>query len=471
MLHAILKIPLLNQVSVSQQSTLRQRFILTLMQCTLNQFQTQSLILLFDNQTSGFQYKTQLGGITQGIDGFSLWLIFLVNQIIPVVIQGSYKQGQTLYSYFIQLKLQINFFTQLVFKVLDVQMFYISFEAVQIPMYFQIALYGSRNKKLLANYLFILYTQFGSLFQLQGIQTLFVISGTTDYLSQLHYDMSSSYQSVLFLLFFIAFAIKLPKQPFHIWLPIVHTESPTGGSVIQAAILLKLGTYGLIRYSLPQFPAATELFTPQILTLAQLSVVYASQAAFSQIDQKQIIAYSSIIHMNLSLVGLQSNNIQGICGSYFYSITHGQISSALFLLVGALYERYHTRTMQYFRGLVQIKPVFSKVLFYFTLSNISFPKTPGFIPELKVYFGSIEQSPLVLFQTTSVIIQLPLYFVKMYQRISFGTLSPYKLTIYTDQNIKELLLYQPLFIFSVILSISPNMLLNTLFYPTLQLLY
>lgn len=458
-------------------------FFISFFLTIFNFFLTLILILTFDFNTSGFQFMDTFLGITIGIDAFSLWLIFLVNLISPLVLLSAYKNNNIFsnpspqfsidssYSLYVIFILFINFFSILVFIILDIFLFYIAFEAVLIPMYFLIAFFGSRNKKILANYLFILYTLFGSLFLLAAIIFLFAISGTTDYLSLLSFSINPKYQYLLFIAFFIAFAVKLPIAPFHIWLPVVHTESPTGGSVILAAILLKLGTYGFIRFSIPLFPLAAKFFSPFIITLALISVFYAAISALSLIDLKQVIAYSSIVHMNLSLIGLFSNDPLGIIGAFFYSITHGLIASALFFLVGALYERFHTRTLKYFRGLVLFMPILVFLFFFFSIANLSFPSTPGFIPELFIYFSALNFSPFVLLLTTSVIILLPVYFLLTYHKISFGSLSPYISCLFSDLNSKELAIFSPLLIFSFLFGFFPNIILDSLLLPSLSLLY
>lgn len=338
-------------------------------------------------------------------------------------------------------------------------------------MYQQIGQYGSRNKRVQANYQFIQYTQFGSLFQLSSILLLLAVTGTTDYLTKKSMEIGGRYQAFLFQGFFIAFAVKLPVFPFHIRQPVVHTESPTGGSVILAAVQLKQGTYGFQRFSLAQFPLAAKTFTPLVVTLALVSVLYAALSAFSQVDLKQVIAYSSIIHMNVSLVGLFSNEVGGIKGAVYYSITHGIIASALFQLVGAQYERYHTRTAKQYGGQVQTKPLWVFKFFQFSLANISLPGTAGFVPEQLIYFSAQAYSPLVLYQTASVILLLPVYFKQKYQRISFGAYSPHFLGVMTDLNVKEQSLKSPLIILCFVFGLKPNLVKDTQLLPSQALLY
>lgn len=469
-------IPKQGQILSKITSKLDRVFKITLNKSIKNQIVTKVLIYFSDTTTSQFIYQASLKGKSLGLDGISLWLQFLVNIVIPIVQLNGYKNQNIVNQQSKKVNYQrivksIGLLSNKVFLVQDLVLFFISFEAVLIPKYYLIAFYGGSNKRIKAQYLLIIYTLAGSQFQLCSIIFIYKVTGTTSYQLQQLNPIKESYQQVLFLGFLIAFAVKLPTLPFHIWLPVVHSESPTGGSVILAAILLKLGSYGQKRFTLPLFPYAAEVFTPQVLVISIKSIVYASQAAKSLIDQKQIIAYSSIIHKNKSLVGLFSNSLIGILGSYVYSITHGQIASAQFQLVGVLYERYHTRNIKYYRGLVIIFPKFVTILFIFTLKNTSFPLTAGFVPELLIYLSSINISPKVLVLASSAICLLPFYFKTALHRISYGSLSPYQAVKFSDLNIKEFHLFLPLLFLGIFLGIYPQQILNYLYYPCLCLIY
>ena len=245
----------------------------------------------------------------------------------------------------------IIFLSNLVFIILDLLLFYITFELILLPMFFIIFYFGSRNRKIIAIYYFFIYTILGSLLLLIGLLLLYIELGTNSLLILYSIPINQKYQCILWILFFFSFAIKIPIFPFHIWLPYAHTESSTLTSIYLAAILLKLGIYGFIRFMIPLFPYGCLYFKPLIITLALLSLIYTCISAFSLIDLKQIIAYSSIAHMNTAIIGLFSNDINGIIGSILYGISHGIISSALFLLIGLLYDRFHTRIIKYYRGL------------------------------------------------------------------------------------------------------------------------
>jgi proton-translocating NADH-quinone oxidoreductase chain M len=250
--------------------------------------------------------------------------------------------------------------------------------------------------------------------------------------------------------------------PFHIWLPLAHTEGNTTASIILAAILLKLGSYGFIRFLLPLFPDANNFYLPLILILAILSIIYSCLAALSLIDLKQIIAYSSIAHMNVSIIGIFSNNIHGLLGSYIYSISHGLISTGLFLLIGLLYDRYHTRNFIYYRGLIMIMPLFSILLLLFSLFNISIPGTSGFVSEFLIYYGSIINNPLITIIITLVSFFLPLYFISTFHKITYGQLSLYLPVLYSDITIKEIHLFLPLIFWIFYIGIRPSLIINTI---------
>jgi proton-translocating NADH-quinone oxidoreductase chain M len=250
--------------------------------------------------------------------------------------------------------------------------------------------------------------------------------------------------------------------PFHIWLPLAHTEGNTTASIILAAILLKLGSYGFIRFLLPLFPDASLFFSPLVFILAILSIIYSCIAALSLIDLKQIIAYSSIAHMNVSMIGIFSNNIHGLLGSYIYSISHGLISTGLFLLIGLLYDRYHTRNFIYYRGLILFMPIFTLFLLLFSLFNISIPGTSGFISEFLIYYGSLINNPIITIIITLVSFFLPLYFIYTFHKISYGQLSLYLPTLFNDITIKELHLFIPLIFWIFYIGLNPSLIINTI---------
>jgi proton-translocating NADH-quinone oxidoreductase chain M len=421
-----------------------------------------------DNTHSFYQYKGTFLGFELGLDGLSIWLIFLINLIVPILLLHSYKY--TLDNTFQYIIIAINIASILVFSVLDLMLFYISFEAVLIPLYYLMGIYGSRNKKVYANYMLILYTIGGSLFLLFSIIYIYLVTGTTNIEILMMYPFSQEEQLVLFIGFFICFAVKIPMYPFHIWLTVAHVEGNASTSVILAAIMLKLGTYGFLRYVIALLPYGCSYFQSFVYTLAIISIVYNSITAISLIDYKQIIAYSSIIHMNICMIGIFSNNLNGIIAAYLYSISHGLVASGLFLIVGVLYDRYHTRIVRYYRGLVTIMPLFVVFNFFLTFSNMSFPGTAGFIPEMLIYISAIEVNLYVGLLVTIPVIVVPVFFLTTYQKISFGTLSPYIGKVYSDINIKEANMFIPLIVLILIFGLYPGFIIDSILMKSITLI-
>ena len=268
--------------------------------------------------------------------------------------------------------LLLEFFLLQVFCVLDIFLFYIFFESVLLPMFLIIGVWGSRKRKIKAAYQFFLYTLIGSLFTLLAILTIYFETGTTDLQTLWNFTFSFERQVVLWIAFFLSFAIKIPMIPFHIWLPEAHSEAPTAGSIILAGILLKLGGYGFLRFSLPLLPEASVYFTPFVYILSLAAIIYASLTTIRQIDLKKIIAYSSISHMGVVTLGLFSYNLEGLEGSLFLMLSHGLVSSALFFCIGILYERYHTRILKYYSGLVYVMPLFVTYFLFLTFIKCIF---------------------------------------------------------------------------------------------------
>jgi proton-translocating NADH-quinone oxidoreductase chain M len=303
-----------------------------------------------------------------GIDGISLFFLLLTTLLIPLCILTSWNVGSNLKEFMIAF-LALDFFLIGTFCVLDLLLFYIFFESILIPMFFIVGVWGSRERKILAAYYFFLYTLLGSIVMLLSILYIYNQVGTTDYETLLIFSFSEFEQKLMWLTFFIAFASKVPMVPVHLWLPEAHVEAPTAGSVILAGVLLKLGTYGFIRFSLPLFPKASFFFTPLVYTIAAIGIIYTSFTAIRQTDFKRIIAYTSIAHMNLVILGIFSFNTIGIEGAILQSLSHGFVASALFLVIGVVYDRYRTRIVQYYGGLATVMPIYITI-FYFLLLQI-----------------------------------------------------------------------------------------------------
>jgi len=360
----------------------------------------------------------------------------------------------------------------MVFSVVDVLLFYIFFECVLIPMYLIIGIWGARDQKRLAAYQFFLYTLIGSLLMLLAIITLYTMTGSTDFLIllvQLEGPfgwnlMNESLECWLWLGFFASFATKVPMIPLHLWLPQAHVEAPTAGSVLLAGILLKLGTYGMMRFSLCLFPEASIYFTPLVYSMSLIGIIYASLTTIRQIDLKRIIAYSSVAHMNFVTIGLFTTTVQGLEGAVLLMISHGLISSALFISIGVIYDRFHTRLLPYYGGLTIIMPIYATIFIFFTFANISFPGTASFIGELLILLGIFNQNIFVACLATIGVVLGAIYSIWLANRILFGITSPYinVNNAYIDITRKELAIILPLIVGTLYMGIKPHFLFETI---------
>jgi proton-translocating NADH-quinone oxidoreductase chain M len=349
-----------------------------------------------------------------------------------------------------------------VFCIIDLLFFYIFFESTLIPMYIIIGVWGSRERKILAAYYFFLYTLFGSSLMLISIAYIFWQVGTTDYELLLAFSFSKLEQNFLWLTFFLAFSSKVPMVPVHLWLPEAHVEAPTSGSVILAGVLLKLGTYGLIRFSLPIFPQASFYFTPLVDTVAVIGIIYTSLTAIRQTDFKRIIAYTSIAHMNLVILGIFSFNFLGIEGAILQSLSHGFVASALFFIIGVVYDRYKTRLIQYYGGLVSVMPLYINIFLFFILANIAFPGTSSFIGEFLILTGSFKTNTIItVFGAISVIIS-SVYSLWLFNRIAYGNLKIQYINKFLDIDYKEAIVFLPLILGTLVVGIYPNFFLTTI---------
>ena len=363
-----------------------------------------SLLLwfFFDNSTGVFQFTIKFIWIPLlnlnfilGVDGISLFFILLTALLTPICLLTSWNTINHNLKDFLISFMFLEFFLIGVFCILDLLVFYIFFECVLIPMFLIVGIWGSRERKIRAAYFFFLYTLLGSVLMLLAILYVYYQTGTTDYEVLLSINFTKLEQKILWLSFFASFAAKIPMLPVHLWLPEAHVEAPTSGSVVLAGVLLKLGTYGFIRFSLPLFPYASFFFSPIVYTIAAAGVVYTSFTAMRQTDFKRIIAYTSVAHMNLVIIGIFSFTIIGLEGAILQSLSHGFVASALFLIIGVVYERYHTRMVKYYGGLVHTMPIFILIFLIFTLANIGLPGTSSFIGEFLILLGSFQVNPSV----------------------------------------------------------------------------
>lgn len=428
------------------------------------------LLWFFFNKSLGsFQFVTKFFWIPNlnlnivfGIDGISIFFVILTTLLIPLCFLTSWTSvNKNLKEFFIAF-LIMEFFLIIVFCVLDLLLFYIFFESVLIPMFLIIGVWGSRERKIRAAYFFFLYTLLGSLLMLLTILYVYYQVGTTDYEILLTFTFSKTEQFLLWLAFFISFAAKIPMVPVHLWLPEAHVEAPTSGSVILAGILLKLGTYGFIRFSFPLFPQASFYFAPFVYSISVIGIIYTSFTAIRQTDFKRIIAYTSVAHMNLVMVGLFSFNVIGIEGAILQSLSHGFVASALFLIIGVVYERHHTRMVKYYGGLVHMMPMYIFIFLFFTMANIGLPGTSSFVGEFLILTGSFKTNTLVTFLSATGMVLGGCYSLWLFNRIAYGNLKTQYIQKYIDLNKREFFTFLPLIVGTLISGLYPEIFLNSI---------
>ena len=425
------------------------------------------LWVVFDRSTGNFQFVDKLMWLpnlnlnfTVGIDGISVFFIILTTLLIFLCLLTSWNSiNFNLKEYLISF-LIMEFFLIGVFCILDLLLFYIFFESVLIPMYLIIGVWGSRERKIRAAYFFFLYTLLGSVLMLLAVIYLYYQVGTTDYEILLTTLLTCKEQKLLWLAFFASFATKVPMVPMHIWLPEAHVEAPTAGSVILAGVLLKLGTYGLIRFSFPLFPEASFYFTPLVYAIAVVGVIYTSFTAIRQTDFKRIIAYTSVAHMNLVIVGMFSFNSIGLEGAILQSLSHGFVASALFLIIGVVYERHHTRMVKYYGGLVHVMPIYVFIFLFFTMSNIGLPGTGSFIGEFLILVGSYQLNTTITFFSATGMVLGGCYSLWLFNRIAYGNLKTQYLNSFVDIGKREFLVFLPLLTGTLVMGVYPNIFLD-----------
>lgn len=427
------------------------------------------LWILFDKSTSKFQFVYEVDWISTlninfslGIDGISLFLVILTTFLIPLCILTGWESIKHNIKEYMICFLLLDALLVTIFCVLDLVLFYIFFESVLIPMFIVIGVWGSRERKVRAAYMLFLYTFLGSLFMLIAIMVIYFDAGTTDIQVLLTTEFSEKRQLLLWLAFFLSFAIKIPMIPFHVWLPEAHVEAPTAGSVLLAGVLLKLGGYGILRFSIPMFPEATVYFTPLVYTMSIIAIIYTSLTTLRQIDLKRIIAYSSVAHMNFVTIGMFSLNMQGLEGSILLMLSHGIVSSALFLCVGVLYDRHKTRLLKYYSGVVQTMPIFATLFMLFTMANISLPGTSSFVGEFLVLIGAFNSNTTVAFLATTGIILGAAYSLWLYNRVAFGNLKIEYIQFFYDVTRREFLVFSPLVILVFVMGIYPDLFLDAM---------
>jgi NADH-quinone oxidoreductase subunit M len=423
------------------------------------------LVLRFDPAQTDFQFveKTNwLGsGITYhlGVDGISLPFVILTTALMPFCIVASWKSVTLRVREYMMAFLILETLMVGTFAALDLVLFYLFFEGGLIPMFLIIGVWGG-PRRVYASFKFFLYTLLGSVLMLLAIMALYWNGNTTDIPTLMHAAVPRSLQTWAWLAFFASFAVKMPMWPVHTWLPDAHVEAPTAGSVVLAAIMLKLGGYGFLRFSLPMFPLASHDFAPLIFTMSAIAIIYTSLVAMMQEDIKKLIAYSSVAHMGFVTMGIFAGTMQGVAGGVFQMISHGIVSGALFLCVGVVYDRMHTREIAAYGGLVNRMPLYGLVFMVFTMANVGLPGTSGFVGELMTLLGTFKVSiPTAFFATFGVILSA-CYALWVYRKVVFGPLVKPSLMSIKDLTLRECVILFPLVVLTIFFGIYPKPILD-----------
>ena len=402
---------------------------------------------------SGLVYKL-------GVDGFSMPFVLLTTFLMPFAILASWVSVEKRVKEYMIAFLVLETLMIGVFCALDLVLFYLFFEGGLIPMFLIIGIWGGK-RRVYASFKFFLYTLVGSLLMLIAILAMYGHAGTTDIAVLLKTDFPKDMQFWLWLAFFASFAVKMPMWPVHTWLPDAHVEAPTAGSVILAAILLKMGGYGFLRFSLPMFPDASAHFAPLVYAMSVIAIVYTSLVALVQEDIKKLIAYSSVAHMGFVTMGLFTLNPQGVQGALFLMISHGFVSGALFLCVGVIYDRMHTREIAAYGGLVNRMPIYAFVFMVFTMANVGLPGTAGFVGEFLSLLGAFEANSWVALIATSGVVFSAAYALYLYRRVVFGALEKANLKDIADLTPREIAIFTPLVLLTIYYGVQPDPILNT----------
>ncbi|MEO9338009.1 NADH-quinone oxidoreductase subunit M [Mesorhizobium sp. SB112] len=414
----------------------------------------------FDNVEPGFQMVEKAAWLDSGIsyhmgvDGISMLFVILTTFLMPLCILASLRSIDTRVKEYMIAFLVLETLMIGVFCALDIVLFYVFFEAGLIPMFIIIGVWGGK-RRVYASFKFFLYTLLGSVLMLLAIMAMFWQAGTTDIPTLLAYDFPANMQTWLWLAFFASFAVKMPMWPVHTWLPDAHVEAPTAGSVILAGILLKMGGYGFLRFSLPMFPLASDMFAPFVFALSAIAIIYTSLVALMQEDIKKLIAYSSVAHMGYVTMGIFAMNPEGIQGSIFQMLSHGLVSGALFLCVGVVYDRMHTREIAAYGGLVNNMPKYAVVFLIFTMANVGLPGTSGFVGEFLTLFGVFKVNTWVALFAASGVILSAAYALWLYRKVMFGALTKESLKGMLDLSAREKLIIYPLVVLVIFFGVYP----------------
>ncbi len=437
------------------------------------------LLCDFNKNLDGFQFTEVFKLLTNydikyfvGVDGISILMILLTTFLTPICLAISLKSIEKRIKEYVISFLLIEAFVIGSFCALDLVFFYIFFEAMLIPMFLVIGIWGGENR-IYAAYKFFLYTLFGSVLFLIAIICIFVFTGTTDVVALtkgLPTYFPLEYQKWLWLAFFVSFAVKVPMFPVHTWLPDAHVQAPTAGSVILAGILIKLGAYGFIRFSLPFFPAASQFFAPMVLTLSVIAIIYASLVALMQKDMKKMIAYSSVAHMGFVTLGIFSFTRQGIDGAIMQMISHGIVSAALFMCVGSIYDRLHTKQIADLGGIATKMPNFAMLAMIFTMASVGLPGTSGFVGEFLSILGAFKANKAAAIFSAIGVILGACYMLWLYKRVWFSEITNHHVDEISDLGKVELISLGLMAVFVILLGVLPNLVLSFFTLPVSNLL-
>lgn len=420
------------------------------------------LLCGFDSAAPGFQFVekaswwSSLGlSYSVGVDGISLWLVLLSTFLMPICLLCSWQSITSRVKEYLISFLLLETMMIGAFVALDTILFYVFFEGILIPMYILIGVWGG-PRRVYASFKFFLYTLLGSVLMLVALIAIYLQTGLTDIPQLMAADIPVEMQTWLWLAFFASFAVKMPMWPVHTWLPDAHVEAPTAGSVILAGVLLKMGGYGFLRFSLPMLPLASVYFAPMVMALSVVAIIYTSLVALAQTDMKKMIAYSSVAHMGYVTLGLFSLNQQGIDGAMFQMLSHGVVSAALFLCVGVVYDRLHTRDLGRYGGLVNNMPRYAVVFMIFMLASVGLPGTSGFVGEFLSLLGAFKASTVFATLASSGLVLGATYMLWLYRSVVFGKLDKDDVKAMPDLSLREIILFVPLIVLVFWLGIYPS---------------